>query len=153
MWKINSGLVWAAGPYLWVWGRLWATFEGVFNVFKGKKKNWKYHSLRTEKLHRKKVIFFSCFCLFYRLKFECKYMKVGNKHLFSYLCGAESYFYETELLEIWASFGLACSTANFCNFSKVTYFWGCFLPLLTTKTNTKLECMYIVLSALKIWWT
>ena len=32
LWKINSGLVWAAGPVLWkkVWGRLWATFEARF---------------------------------------------------------------------------------------------------------------------------
>ena len=39
-WKIKSGLVWAASQYMKkkVWGRLWATFEGVFfYVFKGKK--------------------------------------------------------------------------------------------------------------------
>ena len=37
IWKINSGLVWAAWPYLWkkAWGRLWATFEGGFLCFRG----------------------------------------------------------------------------------------------------------------------
>ena len=61
IWKINSGLVWAAGPVLEkkVWGRLWATFEGVFFMFSWAKKRkfffWKNCSVRTEKLHRKKV--------------------------------------------------------------------------------------------------
>ena len=52
----------------------------------------------------------------------------------SYISRVVSYFCETEL-EIWASFGLAGNAENFCNFSKVTYFWGCFLPFLTTKTQ------------------
>ena len=35
IWKINSGLVWAAGPVLWkkVWCRLWATFEACLFKF------------------------------------------------------------------------------------------------------------------------
>ena len=60
-------------------------------MFSKGKKN-KYHSVRTEKLQRKngKKKFFHVFVFFYRLKFECNlsvytYMKVGNKHLFSYL--------------------------------------------------------------------
>ena len=38
IWKINSGLVWAAGPVLWKknWSRLWATSEArFFYVFMG----------------------------------------------------------------------------------------------------------------------
>ena len=35
IWKINSGLVWAAGQYCEkkVWGRLWATFKARFFMF------------------------------------------------------------------------------------------------------------------------
>ena len=46
-------------------------------MFSRAKKNLKYYSVRTEKLHRKKVIFFSCFCLFYGLKFGCN-LSVGS---------------------------------------------------------------------------
>ena len=57
-WKINSWLVWAAGPghEKKVWGRLRATFEGgYFNCGKKNKIFWKHCSVRSEKLHRKKV--------------------------------------------------------------------------------------------------
>ena len=62
IWKINSGLwavVWAG-----LWNkRVWADYEQllrpVFSLFRGQKKIlkifWKHHSVRTEKLHWKKV--------------------------------------------------------------------------------------------------
>ena len=84
IWKINSRLVWAAGPYLWKKSlcRLWATFEGVFYVFKGKKRKFEtiIASALKSCIEKRQV-----FVLFYRLKFKCKYMKVENKH--SHLLG------------------------------------------------------------------
>ena len=80
-----------------------SNFWGLFFHFFGVKKKflkffWKHHNVRTEKLHRKKVnkkfiifgkIFFFRKNIFFRAKiwveFECKYMKVRTKHLFSYL--------------------------------------------------------------------
>ena len=58
---------------------IWVDYEQllrlVFFKFRGQKKiELKHCSIRTEKLHRKKVktivlgVFFSCFSLFYRLK-------------------------------------------------------------------------------------
>ena len=107
IWKINSGL-WAV-----VWAGLWnkrvlADYEQLlrpfFSLFRGqkikKKFFWKLYSVRTEKLHNnfiKKIWIFFFFesekgkkTVFFRAKiwveFECKYIKVGTRHLFSYLC-------------------------------------------------------------------
>ena len=70
IWKNNPGLVWEARPV---------------HVFMSKKNKWffwKHCSIRTEKLHKIKVFFYR---LLWNLKFECIFMKVGNKHLFCYL--------------------------------------------------------------------
>ena len=63
IWKINSGLVWAARPVLWKkkFGPIMSKFWGPFlYVFIGKRYTyyfWKYCSVRTEKekLHKIKV--------------------------------------------------------------------------------------------------
>ena len=58
IWKINSGLFWAAGPYLWkkslglIMSNFWGSF---FYVFMGKIFFWKYCSVRTKKMHWIKV--------------------------------------------------------------------------------------------------
>ena len=60
-----------------------------------------------------------------------------------YVSRAGCYFYETEF-EIWTGFGPAGSTENFCNFAKVSHFWGCFFCIFMDKTSTKLEFLHIV---------
>ena len=67
-----------------VWGRLSATFEGVFLCFQGQKKIENIIASALKSCIEKRY-FFHVFVFFYRLKFECIYMKVGNKHLFPYL--------------------------------------------------------------------
>ena len=97
IWKINSGLVWAAGQYCEkkVWGQLWATFEAVFLCFHGQKINlkcfWKYCSIRTKKLHRVKVkkLKKNLGSIFYRGKtrfFRAKNFNVSTTTLWSVLC-------------------------------------------------------------------
>ena len=66
-----------------------------FLCFQGQKKNWKYHSVRTKKLHRKKVkkkyfwggeiVFFMFLSFFYRLKFECN-LSVSTWRLGTSIC-------------------------------------------------------------------
>ena len=106
IWKIDFWLLAVAWAGLWEkrFGPIMSNFWGrFFQLFVVKKKIlkifWKHCSVRTEKLHRKKVkkniifleeFFFSEKPVFFRAKiwveFECKYMKVGTRHLFSYLC-------------------------------------------------------------------
>ena len=75
-----------------VWSRDFISFWGpFFHFFRIKKKLnffWKHHSVRTEKLQRKKVkkmLFFSEKLWFFGLKFECKYWVVGNRLLMAIL--------------------------------------------------------------------
>ena len=75
------------------WGRFFLCFHGqkINLIF-----FWKYCRVRTEKLHRIKVnksqkvlqsiIYGGKPSFFYGSKFECICMKVGTRHLFSYLC-------------------------------------------------------------------
>ena len=93
-------------PVAWagLWNkRVWADYEqlfwAVFSIFHGQIIiffNFFLHcSVRTEELHKIKLflslffgggIFFSCFSLFFiGCWFHSKYIKVGYKHLFSYL--------------------------------------------------------------------
>ena len=57
IWAVGCGLGWTVLKK--GLGRLWATFLACFFTFSGSKKFlkffWKHHSVRTEKLHRKKV--------------------------------------------------------------------------------------------------
>ena len=45
-------------------------------------------------------------------------------------------------------FVLICGTENFCNFTKVSYIYGCFFHIFMGKPNTKLEFVYFLVSAL-----
>ena len=82
-------------------GRLWETFETFFLRYYRQKFNLKsfkkYSRVRIKKLYRIKVnksqkkkirnIFYGGKTSFFSAKkFECKYMKVGTRHLLSYLC-------------------------------------------------------------------
>ena len=97
------------GPLVWagLWNkRVWADYEQllrpVFPLFRGQKNIlnffWKHHSVRTEKLQRKKVkknifflgrFFFSEKPFFFWAKiwveFECKYREVGTRLLLAIL--------------------------------------------------------------------
>ena len=69
-------------------GPIMSNFWGRFFIFLGSKKIlWKHHSVRTEKLHNNfiKMSPKKWNNHFIELKFECKYMKVGTRHLSSYL--------------------------------------------------------------------
>ena len=95
--KINSGLVWAAGPYLWK-KKFRAIYEQllrpIFLYFHGQKLNffsWKYCSIRTEKLQRIKVkkvknILGSIFLRGKPSFFRAKNINVSTKTLWSVLC-------------------------------------------------------------------
>ena len=67
------------------WGRLWATFEGVFFFMFSRAKKRKFENIIASTL---KSCIEKSFCPFLQAKigkFECKYMKVENKH--SHLLG------------------------------------------------------------------
>ena len=128
-----------------VWGRLWATFEGGFFMFsRAKIFFWKYHSVRTEKLHRKKV-FFHVFVLFYKLKFECNLSvstwRTGTS-ICSLICGGgagRGFFFR------WLTYILKskCDLQTFARFvfkfnntkKKSIYYRWAYLVLLTGASN------------------
>ena len=75
----------------------WATFEdGFFSTFWGQKKKRKDCSVCTKKVAKKRGkkknirggrgFFFHVSVIFLGRKFECEYIKVGNKHFSPHLC-------------------------------------------------------------------
>ena len=94
IWKITFGRWAVAWAGLWEKG-VWANSEQHFWVFFfnfswAKKKNWKHCSVRTEKLHWKKLkIFFGKNFFFSEKPFFlglCNYMEVRNRLLLAILC-------------------------------------------------------------------
>ena len=48
------------------------------------------------------------------------------------------------LLLFWGRLGRQGISEKFCDFVKVSYFWGVFFHIFKTKTNTKLDFLYVV---------
>ena len=140
-WKIDFGLLAVAWAGLWnkMFGPIMSNFWGrFFQLFVGKKKKnffWKHCSVRTEKLHRKKVKFFIFFFgknfffqknqFFLGLKIWVYILRPSDQPSVSFYCDPMAlYIFHCEKFEI------VMSLFSFAprNYVKHALAWTCCIP-------------------------